>query len=304
MRVNAGQAVGYGFDTGPGNTHALLWNGVTTPPIDLSEGMTTDYSAAEGTDGVHQVGNVDVGFPGSPTYHAFLWTGTAASGVDLNPSGFTNSYATGVGGGQEVGAADGSATGGNDHAIFWTGTAGSAVDLNPPGISPNAGLSYSSSQAVFTNGVQQVGYAGDSSGVFNDAMLWNGTAASAVDLAPPITMGYWPYSEALATNGTIQVGFAQLNIPEPHVFVNHAMMWFGTADSAIDLDHLLPQNDTWTYSVAESVDANGNVFGYAIDSSQSYYAIEWSPVVPEPAMGSLLLVVGLGMVTRRQRLAH
>ena len=60
--------------------------------------------------------------------HALLWTGTAASAVDLNPSGFTDSVATGVAGGEQVG--EGLTTDDVSHALLWTGTAASAVDLN------------------------------------------------------------------------------------------------------------------------------------------------------------------------------
>jgi len=57
--------------------------------------------------------------------HGFLWTGTAASAVDLTPDGLTGSYASAVSNGVEVGL------GSNGHALKWTGTAASAVDLQP-----------------------------------------------------------------------------------------------------------------------------------------------------------------------------
>ncbi len=75
------------------------------------------------------IGSVTSGYE-----HALLWSGTAASAVDLNPSGIDLVYAYGISGGQQVGSGYGSATGGIIyHALLWSGTAASAVDLNPSG---------------------------------------------------------------------------------------------------------------------------------------------------------------------------
>jgi hypothetical protein len=54
-----------------------------------------------------------------------LWTGSAGSVIDLNPSGFFTSQAFGVSeDGQQVGI------GNFSHALLWTGSADSLVDLN------------------------------------------------------------------------------------------------------------------------------------------------------------------------------
>ena len=95
----------------------------------------------------------------------------------------------GMGGGAVV------STSGN-HAFLQT-TAGT-VNLNPSGCSESA--------AFGTNGSQQVGY-GVSTGVH--AMLWNGTAASFVNLYP--TSGIFTLTEALGTNGSQQVGWGMLS---------------------------------------------------------------------------------------------
>ena len=62
--------------------------------------------------------------------HALLWSGTAASAVDLNPAGIQTSFARDVLNGVQVGYGAGAATGGRDHALLWIGTAASAVDLH------------------------------------------------------------------------------------------------------------------------------------------------------------------------------
>jgi hypothetical protein len=101
--------------------------------------------------------------------HAVLWTGSPASVVDLHPSGFDTSYATGVSSGQQVGEGF---TGGQYHALLWTGSAASVVDLHPSG--------FTSSSACGVSDGQQVGY-GNTGGQFH-ALLWTGSADSVVDL--------------------------------------------------------------------------------------------------------------------------
>jgi hypothetical protein len=105
-----------------------------------------------------------------------LWSGTAASHVDLEPPGVGFSEASDVSRGQQVGYVrlpppqpGGDAT---DVASLWTGSAASWVNLNP------AGASSSRATGVF-NGLQ-VGFAQTAMG--ERASLWRGTAASWVNL--------------------------------------------------------------------------------------------------------------------------
>jgi uncharacterized membrane protein len=81
-------------------------------------------------------------------------------------------------------------------------------------------IGYTTSSAYDIDGESQVGV-GD-----NNALLWKGTAASAVDLHP---VGFIS-SLAQAVSGDSQVGYAQLRLFEPH-----AILWKGTAASAVDL---------------------------------------------------------------------
>lgn len=68
-----------------------------------------------------------------------VWSGTAQSYVDLHPSGFTESWAYGTNGKQQVGYGYGTLTGGSNNALLGSGTAQSCVDLNPSGDNPHAG---------------------------------------------------------------------------------------------------------------------------------------------------------------------
>jgi hypothetical protein len=76
---------------------------------------------------------------GSINSYALMWSGTAASVVELHPPGFDSSTAIGVSGGAQVGYGRGPATVDVDHALLWNGTAASMVDLHPflTGLGPN-----------------------------------------------------------------------------------------------------------------------------------------------------------------------
>jgi hypothetical protein len=278
------------------NGSAMLWTGTAASAVDLNptnlNGIT--QSAASGTDGTQQVGVGSIysysTSVNTAVYigHAVLWSGSAGSAVDLNPAGFANSSATGVGGNQQVGSGSPLPAGGtNTHALLWTGTAASAVDLNPTNLT-----GFSNSQALATDGSQRVGFEFNASPNFQThALLWTGTAASAVDLNPS-QLGFYS-STAEGTNGTEQVGFGYSGDAA------HALLWSGTADSAVDLNALLPLTGNFG-SEAYSIDASGNIYGVASYTGVNAFAVEWSPV-PEPAAGSLLLTFAAGLILRRRR---
>jgi hypothetical protein len=117
--------VGYAIHDITTASHAILWNGGPNSAVDLTP---TSGGRAYGVLGNQQVGESG----GSAT----LWTGTAASAVNLHPAaltaiGFTHSIAYGTNGTQQVGYAYG-----DDllafaaRAILWEGSAGSYVDLH------------------------------------------------------------------------------------------------------------------------------------------------------------------------------
>jgi hypothetical protein len=326
--TNGTQQVGFGWGsaTGGNTTHALLWNGSANSFIDLNPSGFA-YSEAHGISGTQQVGFGNGAATGSYAdgefyNHALLWNGSAASYVDLNPSGFNWSYALGTSGTQQVGGGYGSATGGNYHALLWNGSADSFIDLNPSGFAYSEALGISGTQqvgwgnghallwngsaasyvdlnpsgfdeslALGINGTQQVGWGyGPATGGEDDhaALLWSGTAASCVDLNPGGFIG----SEAWGTNGTQQVGWGS-----PTVYGRVALLWNGNADSYIDLSQFLPTG--LTYSWAQAIDSSGNIVGFAVDSSGNEHAILWQPV-PEPAT---FLLLGLGGLMLRKRRA-
>lgn len=258
---------------------------------------------ATATDDVQQCGYAYWG-----NSHAALWSGSAASFVDLS-AGFNATYCNGVHGGQQVGYGETFIyTVAIQHAIVWTGSAASRVDLHP------MIFGYPFSKAMGVRSGQQVGFVSqihypimDSGPVLGShAVLWTGTATSAVDLTPA---GY-DSAQALATNGTQQGGWARVALGASQM---HAILWTGTAASAVDLNpamftdsritaltdtkqvgdgwvgpayqagsvrHALVWTGTadsvvdlnqylptgYTQAVATGIDANGNVAGYAYNT--------------------------------------
>jgi len=210
---------------------------------------------------------------------------TDYSAIDLNPSGFDISQAHRTYGGQQVGYGHGSASDNNEHALLWNGSAESVVDLNPSG--------FDRSYADGISGAQQVGYGyGSSMGSNFHALLWSGTPESAVDLNPFECV----YSRANGTNGAQQVGYGSY----PTGYGAHAYVWSGSPESAVDLQQFLPNG--FVDSTATSIDAQGNIVGFAWDGNNQYHAILWQPV-PEPGTFVMLgmAALSLGFVWWRKR---
>jgi hypothetical protein len=327
----AGQSVDAGYILS--SPHARLWIGPAGNLVDLNPTNLAgfDFSQAEATDGVHQVGHGQ-GSGNGIANHALLWSGTANSAIDLHPitlSGFDESQAHGTGGNQQVGDGSGSGTAGAPHALLWTGTALSAVDLNPTnlGIQRSSAFAtdgihqvgtgdghallwsatatsavdlhpmingYFYSAAYGTRGNQQVGYGSIAMVPGDHALLWSGTAASAVDLHPT-NLDTFFVSQAFDTNGSRQVGFG-IN----STFKHHALLWSGTPDSAVDLHLLLPSIFLGGASNASTIDANGNVFGIAIDSNNKAHVVEWIPI-PEPTSLALAIPGILALLVYHSR---
>jgi hypothetical protein len=243
--ISGSQQVGWASGSATGsNQHAFLWSGTASSAVDLNPTGFT-WSLGRANSGSQQIG-YGYGPATGSNQHALLWSGTASSAVDLNPTGFTQSSGERIYGTHQVGRGSGPATGNIDHALLWSGTASSVVDLNPSGFTGSGALGISGSQQV------GLGY-GSGTGNNNHALLWSGSASSVVDLNPSgFTM-----SVASGISGSQQVGYGASGNN------THALLWSGTASSVVDLGSLL-SSDYSTWSVAEGIDANGNIFGYAI----------------------------------------
>jgi hypothetical protein len=283
------QQAGWGGGTATGYTstndlyHAMIWNGSANTAVDLHPTLLTGFtsSVATATDGTRQAGYALTG--SNNVYHAMAWSGTADSAVDLNPTQFANydqSVAFGVSGNQQVGYMTAP-----DHfqlpqqAVLWNGTAASAVSLDPVQLESQSSNAARGSVAYGIGGGKEVGFAAVISGQVH-AILWSGTAASAVDLNPAGSSN----SEAFATNGVWQVGYTGIPTGSQPPYLPNAMVWKGTADSAVNLQSLLPSN--FGLSTAYDVNSAGDVFGMAEDTSGYFHAIEWV-AAPHVATGAI-----------------
>jgi len=109
------------------------------------------------------------------------------------------------------------------------------------------------SVAYGTSGSQQVGF-GDSG-----ALLWSGTASSAVNLDGSVAFG---------NSGSQQVGFGQ-GFESGR---RHALLWSGTASSVVDLN---PSGFIWSEGFA--ISGNQQVgYGYTIATGLDPHALLWS----------------------------
>jgi MYXO-CTERM domain-containing protein len=144
--------------------------------------------------------------------HAALWSGSAASLVDLHPAGAFESEVWGMAPGEQAGWFE--IPSGAHHAALWHGTAASVVDLNP--------TVQFGSELLADCGVAQVGWAGLPGGIV--AGVWFGTAASFVPL--PTIAGYdQPTADAVSVfNGMLYVGGYALNLQNGR---NEAFLWTG-----------------------------------------------------------------------------
>ncbi len=296
--------VGFGRTPG-GKTHALLWHGTAAAVADLHP---ENYlgSVAVSAAGSRQVGWGTVGYTsgGIEIRHALVWDGTAATAVDIHPGGFTNSVAMATTGTAHVGCGGTSAF--PDHALLWTGTLPSAMDLHPTGLPKDSTLKFSRSEALGIGGDQQVGFARyGSDDAESHAVLWTGTAESAVDLSPPgLSSSTHIFSTiAIATNGSQQIGYSE-GSGETGPALEHALLWSGTADSMVDLHQYLPPG--FGSSAAAGIDAAGNVVGWASPYNTTFgvpnHAILWQ-LVPEPTGLAPAAPAGLGLLARRRRRA-
>ncbi len=157
---------GPGQQVGIASRHAALWTGTAASYVDLHPFGAGSWARA--TDGVQQVGEVDVSTGKDTIDNAALWSGSAASFISLHPPGASTSGALGVAGGEQVGyvSFNGNA---NERAVIWSGSAASYTDLHatlPPGYTRSRATAISKNAAV-TSVVGIARFAG-----LDQAVLW------------------------------------------------------------------------------------------------------------------------------------
>lgn len=182
--------------------------------IDLHPPSSTFASVGNHIDG--GINGQQAGWSSFGTWRGGIWSGTAASFVDLTPTGagMVASFVWGTHNGQQSGSV--SSDNLNFRAAAWSGTAASYVDLHPGG--------YNQSRSLAIHSGQQVGWA--DAGAGQRAAAWNGSAASFVNLHPAGAIE----STAWAAHGGQQGGVVLDN-----TFSQRAALWSGSAASYVDL---------------------------------------------------------------------
>ena len=200
------------------------WNDV--PENSAGSGYVVEYERVKGWQNLHPLVGVGysqaIGFYGNQIGtvndgvrdNASLWNGTAASWVNLNPTGAARSVCNGIHAGTQVGAAS---FGGQLRAGYWKGTAASWVELHPAG--------FVASEAKAVHGTEQVGVVYLDS-VVTHASLWNGSGASWIDLHPATGA---ERSFAYGVQGGQQVGSVVTGN------FGRASLWTGSAASRVEL---------------------------------------------------------------------
>jgi hypothetical protein len=222
--------------------HAVFWTSSPGSGIDLHPNGWA-LSEVLAIAGPTQVGWTRVTTTSQQS--AALWRGSAASFVNMNPTGSISSSLRAAIGNLQAGSAAFPGTGGR--AGIWQGTASSYANIHPAGAWTHSWI----------NGMtetQQVG-AARVYPQWPHAAIWQGTAASFTDIDPPESFGY---SELLATCGSAQVGYIA---PASGVY---AGIWYGTAQSFHNLGQYLPPG--YGYSRATSIATDGFFYyvgGYA-----------------------------------------
>jgi len=208
------------------------------------------------TNGVQSVGTANG--------QAFIWTGLDPNGTPL----LNGNCALDLSATQQVGFGYGGA--GGYIGYLWNGPSQSPIQLDGTAL----GMEGSTAEAI--DGEYQYGYIWHwhSDIFFTEwhAARWHGTAASVENLEPA---GGGNFSEILGARSGVQVGHVNLR----------AARWLGTANSFLNLSEFLPGGGFFT-SVANSVDDQGNIYGFAALSGSGWHAIVWHPAVNHPPIAN------------------
>jgi hypothetical protein len=179
--------------------------------------------------------------PNSNTPRGRLWNSSTQTPLNMHPGVLSASTISGISSGQMVGFGSLSANGiySTPLAFLWT-SAGIGNTLHPTG--------YSVSNAYGICDNFQVGSAVPTGEWVQRAILWNGTAASAVSLHPSGARESVATAVSRRLAGVYeQGGWASVPGGPNGGFQQHAYLWSGTAASGVDLHPAHPLDDSWSW---------------------------------------------------------
>lgn len=271
--------VGSGAGTSTVNRNVpIVWRGTAASATVLTIPFVNYSGQALATDGKQIVGSaIGLNRDGTTlsTYHAIVWNATTGAGIDLGDGG-NGAQALAVSGGVQVGYIVKSL----QEAALWRGTK-AVTSLNPTGAVTSC--------AQGTDGVRQVGFAGydirvrveafkgQKTARFTYATVWNGTAASAVNIHPYASNADgtpFAHSYATSVSGSYIAGYAAdaSKIGTPAYY--RAIVW-DASFQATDLSAFLPAG--FVGSQALSVDSQGNIAGVMTKADGTRHAVLWMP---------------------------
>jgi len=257
-----------------------MWSGSSESFVDLQPaGGLYGSSEAKFVCSNQVVGHVTKG----ANNHAALWDLSTGKFTDLHPAGATVSGA---------GASDGVRQGGAAYfpdlgmgrALIWNSSPNDYTDLTPFG---SRGASVRAMTAD-----TQVGFV--KYGNIDFPAVWHNSADTYVNIMPPEAY----YSQVVATNGTVHVGWARiLGVGD------HACAWISDSpDGYIDLHTSLGPN--YVASDARAVSTDGRfvtVVGTALSNTGRLEAVMWTAIVPAPGVMALASLAGFLAMSRRRR---
>lgn len=243
------------------------WTAVSIhPPAAASSSVSATDGAAHGG-GIHL---------GAEEPRAFAWL--AGGGVDLHPAIASTSTVYAVAGPRQAGVAR---VNGAEHAFLCLGSVSTYTDLHPVGATDSAAYAASGERQ---GGLVRVPHA--ALGTVAHAALWNGTAASLVDLHPP---GMHVDSCINAMGATKQAGYVD----------SRAALWTGNAASWIDLHPAAAVSSSAlcaAESISEAVQAGFAFFPDGAHASVWHgTAASWVDLHPEGASDSYAFGTTLNM---------
>jgi len=197
-------------------SHAFMWIGMDSTREMPTHGVDLNPPGYNASEGFAAANGYEVGYASNASgRHAYIWKGTATSGRDYHPAGYSDSYILGINGSQAVGAATESKNGGAHAYVWYLQSAVFGVDLH--------GSGFVETVAAAVAGGRQVGW-GERAAVNGvssyHALVWRGTANSCIDLHAFLPRGYISSKAvAIAPDGSI-VGVA---IDSKNV--EHAVLW-------------------------------------------------------------------------------
>lgn len=275
--------VGFGLSQAPGSSNqALVWNGTKSAPQVLGAPFALYGARALATDGNQIVGwaqpwDNDDGVPVPGMSRAVIWDARTGQ-LTAELTGAGGGMAWSVAGGQQVGyefITDGTT------ACLWFGSRQSMISLHPQGMDTSA--------AIGTDGLHQVGNVGiyvrlrdevhhGVRHLMNYAAIWSNSAESWNYL--PFDAPGFAYSNsfAVAIKGNYACGTGIGKNSAGSTQLTHAVVWSLASQSFMDLHASLPAG--YASSRALSVDAAGNVSGYAVTTDGVVCSMLWKNQSP------------------------